>query len=295
MAVCGVVFIHTAGDPVANLLGEVARFAVPLFFMLSGYFLSSPAKQCRRLIVLYAVWVAIYLAADTWLGLWNPKMPIVWDLLLRGGPGFHLWFISSLIQCVLIYLVVRRAGWTVIFMVAGVLYGTGLLFGTYGGLFFDNPVYNPRWGPAFGFVCVMIGRYVAENPPAFDNPKRLVRIALAFLAANYLELELFRGLDLKFHYGAPDVRFFTLPYAMAVFALVLWGADRFADSKAPALALAAALGRVSLGIYAVHVLPLEILKATGWFPPTVLALIVIVISAVISYYAARTPVRRLFA
>src|SRR4051794_18353134 len=88
-------------DPAYYLL-ITAQCSVPVFFIISGYFLrwrdgdifAVTRWAATKLLPLYVLWVAIYVVAARLAGLGS-----LGDLLvtfLRGGPVRHLWFLPAL-------------------------------------------------------------------------------------------------------------------------------------------------------------------------------------------------------
>lgn len=88
---------------------ELSRFAVPMFFIASGYFwkddfINDPPRAIvplfHRVLVPFVVWVIIYWALDrfelfyarTYFG--SPKSYLLF--MVSGGIGFHLWFLPAL-------------------------------------------------------------------------------------------------------------------------------------------------------------------------------------------------------
>lgn len=93
--------------PVGVLINNIMRFAVPCFFMCTGYFLNSDAnlfnkydnvrikKSIKKLIVVFFIWNVIYYFF----------MPRQFHFALNTiifGTAPHLWFLSALIQCLLL-------------------------------------------------------------------------------------------------------------------------------------------------------------------------------------------------
>ena len=120
LAAMAVVMIHvTAG--IAGMIpvacNQLARFAVPLFLMLSGFGHAAGSRAgemwwpvCRRrlgrVLPAYLVWSVLYLALDTACG--RPHAHPVRDLL-TGNAYMHLYYVFILIQFVLLSLLLQRA------------------------------------------------------------------------------------------------------------------------------------------------------------------------------------------
>ena len=100
---------------IADVYGGIARIAVPLFFMISGYLLLPRSeslsvfytKRMPRILIPFVAWSLIYLG---WYCGNHPNTctpSLIWDLLLVQGTYYHLWFLYSLISIYLILPVLR--------------------------------------------------------------------------------------------------------------------------------------------------------------------------------------------
>ena len=113
VAALAVVMIHASSccTGVASTVGnQLARFAVPMFLMLSGFGHGAQEvasgrwwANCRRRLVrvlpAYFLWSALYLAVDAVCG--KPHTHPVRDLLI-GGAYTHLYYVFVLLQFVLL-------------------------------------------------------------------------------------------------------------------------------------------------------------------------------------------------
>ncbi len=138
MAIC-VVAIHVnpldgLPEDGAFLHGALARVAVPVFFLINGYFFETIARQggtriyVARLLRLFAIWTVLYLPAWSW-ALSNPE---VWQLVRFLGMGWwHLWYLPALALAAALGAVMQ--GWPVsrqlAAMAASFLTGVGLVYG----------------------------------------------------------------------------------------------------------------------------------------------------------------------
>lgn len=128
VAIFLVVMIHVSGQLtnawgtipdnqwiIADMYGGIARVAVPLFFMISGYLLLPRSeslgafyvKRMTKILIPLVVWSLIYLG---WYCGRHPNTctpSLAWDLLLRQGTYYHLWFLYSLLSIYLILPVLR--------------------------------------------------------------------------------------------------------------------------------------------------------------------------------------------
>jgi surface polysaccharide O-acyltransferase-like enzyme len=268
VAVIAVIFIHARTTRPESLAAEsAARFAVPFFFMTAGFFLSHPGtallgaagRVCRRLLVPFLVWLAVYLL---WFrpGLSEFRHPKYLALLLiRGGPANHLWFLPSLAFCSILLLGALRAGAglrTLIAMAAG-LYVIGLLLGAYYGPLTGRAHFpwDTRDGPFFGLPFMVAGYAIARTRLAVGP---MTALAL-FLAGGAIQGAETWGLQAAGFDIMHDQMIGTTLFGAGFFLLArTW-------TETPLTLALARLGRYSLGIFVVHVLVLQMLtKLAGW-------------------------------
>lgn len=251
-AFIAVVCIHTAtmGGDVSMMAGRLSRWAVPLFFMASGYFIGARIddpgviwRSTKRIAPLFIVWVLVYLVVrDSW-----PETVKQWqDLLINGGSGFHLWYLPSLLSCIAVLaLLRRRLDWPVVLGIAGAVFIGGLAFGSYSGLLdLNQRVWNPRNGPIFGLIFVTLGAWLAVNKPVV--PLRWAALAFAvFLITDVAE-------RLWLATTGPTYIDFTVSSlfvgAAAFLTARAWDGEPFARWNLDIL------GRYSFGMYAMHML-----------------------------------------
>jgi len=291
LAILAVIALHTAsyGGPdgpgvtqnTATLLNQLERFAVPVFFMFSGYFwarkcsdardhLVRSLQVARRVLLIYVVWALVYLAVAGVEAQWadGPAGPMrhllharatghlgFAHVFLRGGT-IHLWFLPALV-CALVTSGVMMAFRLrrLLIVLAVVLFAVGLA----GGAYANTPVgfhtrYNLRDGPFFSLIFFVTGALLARRKlPASPWPGLV--LALAGMALQVLELNWLHarwGTQLIQDYVAS-----TWLYGLGMGMLAL--------SDAPSLRLPAlaSIGPLVLGIYASHYLFVVLLSPLG--------------------------------
>lgn len=197
IASLAVVFIHTSANQIANLQSnhivysssfdsltiaiEFCRFAVPLFFVLSGYFwglkvyssdnvLNVTKQSAYRVALILFFWSFVYLlpydlSSISTYGFLGPIKLAFWKFqgiinnpisLVFQSTKTHLWFLISLLWALLISGIVlqfyKRAD--VFLIVASiVLYVFGVLAKAY----VDSPIgihvmFNTRFGPFWSLI-----------------------------------------------------------------------------------------------------------------------------------------------
>jgi surface polysaccharide O-acyltransferase-like enzyme len=198
LAIFAVICIHS--HPFSEwvwLINLSASFAVPYFFIVSGYFFSKKlqstslvgkliVRYTKRLILVLLAWVLIYLLVPfvpmstlfengILSGLyWNVYDKMIWIFdhpmifLFRGGlpgKGGHLWFVISLIMALSILSLL--AIWNQqnkIFLIAIPLYVFSLLAGAYA----TTPVgiqveFQSYEGPFVSTLFIAIGWWLAQS------------------------------------------------------------------------------------------------------------------------------------
>lgn len=291
----GVTMIHTVimGGEVAVLGEQWGRFAVPMFFMVSGYFLNldepvgaSVRRHSKRLLPIFAFWATLYLVAfSAW-----PSSPREWAMLLiKGGKGNHLWFIQSLWLCVVAAAVlVRLLGLRSAILVAVGLYAAGLAIGAYAPLLgIRQAIWNPRDGLTFGLLPLLLGCLLRRHPITLET-----RWAVFwFFALSAVHIGEYRW-ALHGHPRYPE--FFVSTPLLAGSAFVMF---RSWHPTSPLALRLADLGRYSLGFYAIHMffVQLGFRLLPGGTPGWLIATPGVVILAVaVTMVLAKVPAMRRF-
>ena len=122
VAALAVVMIHVSAgrmNPVGVSCNQAARFAVPLFIMLSGYghmhswlqhsgqsAVQTAKRRLKRVLPAYLVWSVLYLAVDAVFG--KPHAHPIKNIL-TGGSYVHLYYIFILVQLILLSELFCRA------------------------------------------------------------------------------------------------------------------------------------------------------------------------------------------
>lgn len=292
LAIFAVICIHTGFN--ANLTyftaewefiqyipNHIFRFAVPFFFMASGYFFgkklqTTPASKvirvyCRRFFLLFIAWSVFYSVVPTYFPLtailheginfnyvdWLQKTPVsIMHLIytspidvLFTGASFHLWFFPSLLFAYIvlsIFILTKQAKYALAFAV--LLYVFGLIFGKYLGVV--TTIHFPFWfntrnGPYFSMLFVVIGWRIAQLKKIPSCRQAIVLLVSGLLCqeAEAYVLWQFFSKDLLFDYLLG-----TVPFAMGIFILLLQnpylGKNSVLQTIAPLV----------LGIYGIHVI-----------------------------------------
>lgn len=248
-----VIYGSKRGSLVLGVVDHLCRFAVPFFFIASGYFLhkndidtfSQILKIARRLFPIYAFWLIVYffLSGESITNLQNPVTSAKWILL--GGSAIHLWFLPALGVTASAVLVLRRFGENWLLGIAAAIYVSGLALGPYREAF-DIPVvpFDTRNGPFFALLFVAMGYVLGKNAITASNKAAFCLLALGVGMQLSEAYTLHRYFDSSF--SNYDFLLGTFFFAVSIFLLSLNIIEK------PFIRLMATCGRLSLGMYCVH-------------------------------------------
>ena len=164
-----VVAIHTSPLTSFNttadffLTRELARLAVPFFFMVTGHFVLSDRlwgqerdygfiwRYLGKTGILYGIAILLYLPIGFYAGHYEDLTPFrAVQMLVFDGTFYHLWYFPALILGILIvYLLGRFCTLGVSLAVTAVLYLIGLFGDSYFGLIADVPGVSQAYGLGF--------------------------------------------------------------------------------------------------------------------------------------------------
>lgn len=220
-----VVCIHTYPlydlSPAANtfLIQAICRFAVPFFFVVSGFLFFSKidpaAGMCdalnlgmlkhylRRLALLYGAWSVIYLPY-TFL-LWRGDgfsltflLRWIFDCFFNGS-YYHLWFLPALmLGTLIVYVLYTNVSLRRGMLVTAILYAIGMGMNVYGSVLAQIPFVaslyqlymsvftTARNGIFFAPVFLYVGIYLKAYPNVYDKKEYALGIA-SFYGALLLE------------------------------------------------------------------------------------------------------------
>jgi surface polysaccharide O-acyltransferase-like enzyme len=290
VAIFLVVMIHVSGQVtnrwgeipvdqwlIGNIYGGIARVAVPLFFMISGFLLlprteslhAFYTKRMTRILIPFVVWSLIYLGWYCGNHAGTCTSSFVWDLLLVQGTYYHLWFLYSIISIYLILpvlrLLIRPDTDKGILWYMVILW---LIFQPILGIAHKFWNFSIKLSPplAIGFVCYFILGYLLGE-------MRLSRTRIMFsavvwgistwvtIAGTYLLIRASGQFD-GFFYD-----FVSLNVILAsgtAFLLLRWISERELVKSSNSHTFKRALATSAFGIYLVHILVIEVLR--DWIP-----------------------------
>lgn len=181
-----VVCIHV--EPFSNYylfdkaFSVLTRIAVPFFFTITAYFFCLKGitwkqcfRYCKRMLLLYAVWSAIYYVSR-WLIIGIPDKAFLKSFFVTGY--IHLWFLqASIVAAILmtIYFSLLKNRVRLFYFIACLLFVFGCLFSTYGPLVCKVPLFRTiyegrvinfigtRNGIFYGLPFFAIGFFIANG------------------------------------------------------------------------------------------------------------------------------------
>ena len=290
VAIFLVVMIHVSGQLtnawgkisteqwiIADIYGGIARIAVPLFFMMSGYLLLPRSenlgifytKRMTRILIPFVVWSLIYLGwyCGNHAGTCTPSF--VWDLLLVQGTYYHLWFLYSIISIYLILPVLRLTirpdtdkrilwYWIILWLIFQPILGIAHRFWSFS-IKFSPPL-------AAGFVCYFILGYLLGE--MMLSRTRIIVSAVVWglstwvtIVGTYLLIRASGQFDGFFY---DFVSFNVILASGTAFLLLRWISEGELFKSSNSQTFTRALARSAFGIYLVHVLVIEVVR--DWIP-----------------------------
>lgn len=277
VALLGVIAIHSQlfmKAPLVNdepwlglLINQISRFAVPLFFILAGYFIApklsaQPSTTLKHysspLLKLWLVWSAIFIFAPfniqmAWesgyiaerSGYWQYLLSQPLNTLFEGGL-VHLWYIPGLVCGLLaIALCCHAKKQNLIFPIAIALYLFGLAAGSYLPITgIEFPLFS-RNGPFMSMLMLTIGFMSKQNGWQLSFGKATA-LALVGMGLHLAEAVFLLRYDVPFNMH--DFLIGTPFWATGLF-FMLMGHPQFGKSV-----VKLNISKHVLGIYLVHLL-----------------------------------------
>lgn len=265
-----------------TLVDLLARFGVPYFFVISGYFWGIKIRNgacpntvskraIKKLLILFLVWSAVYIpffdvGSFAEYGLIAPLKTAYWHLLdllndpatfiFQGTKG-HLWFLVGLLCSIAIATpFVKKRKMNALVALSIGLYLIGLSAKAYSasplGISLD---FNTRNGPFFGTLFFVSGYLLSGLQPTQLWLKRGLLIAAFGYLMHFSELYYLW----KWYGTDPHQDYVFGTYFVGI------GAAVASLSNHPSL-IKSGLGRIgqlTLGIYAIHYIFIDLLRPLG--------------------------------
>lgn len=325
LSILAVVIIHTTTRtleishyallkiPWTLFLNQIARFAVPLFFMISGFvlelnyhlhesYLTYLKKRFSRIIIPYIFWSAIY-----YYLVYNQNHSANFlSSLLKGDASYQLYFIPALLIFYLLFPLIHSFCEFLINKWVLIIFGLlQLLILYYDYNVHPLQIYYPVGIAVLNFYTFLLGIVLARNQTRFKNFIKKWKLLLFFGTVIFAFFIFFEGLNgyLKTHnyltfYSSwrPSV----LIYTILLSGFLYWVFDR----KLKFINLIKKLSHLSFFVFFIHVIILEavwycvglkLMQMTNgkiiyqiWFDPLYFA-VVTIISFGIAFLAHKIP------
>lgn len=282
IAILLVVALHAAPlwpYPVPNfILNTVMRFAVPLFFVTSGYLLfnkikykedfgNSLKKYSFSILKYYAIAMALLLGADylffkTQMGGFFETLKLK-DFIYYGVNStdtFHLWYLIANFWAGLIIWITCRKNLNNIkkvVIVAFIIHIIGMFIGNQPLNFGKDTFMYQREGLFYGLFYLSLGCFIGLNPSFLNKIFKKgssIKLILLFSLAQLLEraILVFTRFDYVKDYNPSmnywgEYFFFTIPLTLAMLKYALDNGDKFKNN------FFTKAGQRSLWIYILHV------------------------------------------
>ena len=297
LAIIAVIAIHT--EPFHGLypdspagwiypgmvINQLARFAVPFFFVVSGYFWgrriqggrdvrSISVSMARRIVLIFVCWSVIYalpynISAMAEFGIpavlhaaWQNVEDVINSplALMMQGTKSHLWFLPALLCALAISAPLAAKGrHKTLIALSIVLYLVGLLAKSYSDTRWGLHInFDTRNGPFFSTIFFVSGYYLAGlKPDSGWLPKGMALFGFGLL------LHLTEVYFLWKLYGKNP---YDQDYVIGTYCMGT-GIAGAALSNNPLIrnARLSDLGRFTLGIYAIHHIFVDLLRPVGRF------------------------------
>ncbi|AYA77598.1 acyltransferase [Bacillus sp. Y1] len=271
-AILGVVFIHTNlfSNEIGFILHTFSRFAVPFFFMSSGYlFNQTIAKQntlmgqlkkyLSRIIKIYFCWVLFYFIYDIlsrqvigtlkndYVSLLKNQTLI--NVLYYGDStsGFQLWFLTALIWSILIISIFAFYNKIGILLLVSIILNTIALLGESYTMFFELPL-RTRDTMCFGLMYTTLGYFLGLKSDQIKKIK-IKPLTLSFLFLFFSFTQMIERYILITQFAQPKGSYFlsTAFISLSLFLFVLKYSQLGKGS------IINKIGSNSLGIFVIHV------------------------------------------
>lgn len=246
-----------------NITDEISRFAVPVFFIIGGFFCRVDSRTnfwapswaaLKKLLPAWVFWTAFYCIADKsrlfYPAEWTVSVSSIALLPLSGGAGYHLWFVSAYVIGLLIFsALVTRWPTLMAATIAGLLYSVGIVIWILDSRYGTTlPLLPYRNGLLFAPVFMLTGFLIAKSG---FRLRPTVSLFVASLGAGIHILE-GRFWDPQSVYGH-DYSVGTYFFATGLFLFTL--------SMPVVPSRLADLGKAVFGGYLVHLFILRIIAA----------------------------------
>ena len=274
-AILFVVAIHSSpfayNTSVDNIINIFARFAVPFFFMVSGYFLGKKLQVVKNTngyvrnslfknLKLYISWITVFFfydlsvrileaitAGEKLKNVIGQYLEVFFSLkILYYGTetgSYHLWFLIALLWSILIVYVFVRLNKLSILLIASLLLSIVGVFGQSYSVIWEIPI-DTRDTLFFGLFYTALGSFFAYHQHKLIWSNKIWLCLVGVFSA----IQVVEGIVLVNYFNAPlgDYYLSTIPLCISLFAVAL-KSKGVAENN-----ILAKIGKNSVGIYVMH-------------------------------------------
>lgn len=237
-----IIGIHTTFPFEHQYILQFSRIGVPIFFMISGFFVMREGIQDEKEYLLKSIFKMLkilagaYLLYFAWFSLCNfyslnelfifikdnYNKLLVGFVRSGGGYGYHLWYIASYIHVLLIYLFsIRFKLKKYLFLFIPIGLCLNFVLGKYHGLFFDGSfvpeqLYH-RNALTVGMPFFLLGGLLRRYSHYLSKIRRINLWILLMIGLQLVEfwIQMWFGFN-----GEGDINIMTIPLSIGVF---IWG------------------------------------------------------------------------
>ena len=225
VAAIWVVINHAGRDP---YLIAISRFAIPVFFMITGYYLLQNKRILKQVqkILFYIIWSGVlyfFINLTPLKAYLSFRQNYIWEIFVLDQSPFalHLWYLQALIKVLLVAWIIKKFSWEWLYKFFPLLLLPLLLLSNYAFLIGRTPAKMDLTcnALALGFPWFAIGwllEHYKDYTERISNNKLLLVCATSFLT---LLLETF--FLLNNNQLATKEMYFSLPFfAISLFLLL---------------------------------------------------------------------------
>lgn len=203
-AICALfVVIYHFGGIYANELIPITNVAVPIFFIISGFFLYSNDKKreidkalkwTKKTLILFILLNIFYYLCTDKFGTYYTSKDWIFIIFHGGVISSPLWYLAALWEALLIFYFLRKIlnerYFQQTLVLAPSLFILSLAIGRYNSYIFNNEIYSQWLEKGFLSVaipCLSLGYLLAKYPTIRNNNILWLILSLLFLLFIFLE------------------------------------------------------------------------------------------------------------
>lgn len=234
-----VICIHTPfPETTGKIVTTIARIAVPVFFMITGYFYSYTKKkggETRQIIKIAKLFIgsnALYLLYGIFIkiikgkeiiqilrGYFYPKSLIAFIFLNESPFSGHLWYLGAILYVlIIVYCFEKKCNIEKLYYIIPILLLMDLVFGKYSLLILGKsfPYILVRNFLCVGLPYFLIGDMISKIKPKIKSSS-LYLLVFAFIFITLSESFLLR----TFNLGAPRDHYISTTF-LSIFVFLFW-------------------------------------------------------------------------